>query len=137
MARSGALNVYIDEFSPRAKWIFRLMLEDLLGLQVNLMDEIPDEQPILNYSTKEIPGSLTIIPHGLLGEKDINPQEILMGDYQGDPAFFMQNGGDLPFDPFAMAFYLVSRYEDRYVLLSPGQFRAHDLPRLPIPLQHP
>jgi len=112
MARSGVLNVYIEEFSPRAKWIFHLMLEDLLGLQLKMVDEIPDDQPILNYSTKEIPGSLTIIPHGLLSEKDIRPQEILMGEYQDDPVFFMQNGGDLPFDPFAMAFYLVSRYEE-------------------------
>jgi len=112
MARSGVLNVYIEKISPRAKWIFGLMLEDLLGLQLKITDEIPDKQPLLNYSDKEIPGSLSIVPHGLLNEKDIKPQEIIMGDYQGDPVFFMQNVGDLPYDPFAMAFYLVSRYEE-------------------------
>ncbi len=112
MARSGVLNVYIEDISPRAKWIFRLVLEDLLGLQLKLTDEIPADQPILNYSTKEVPGSLTVRPHGLLSEKDISPREIEMAEYEGMPVFFTTDGGDLPFDLFAMAFYLVSRYEE-------------------------
>ncbi len=112
MARSGALNVYIENISPRARWIFCLMLEELLGLQLNLTDEVPSEQPILNYSTRDIPGSLCLKPSGLLSETGIAPQKIEMGKYEGLPVFFNVEGGDLPFDPFSMAFYLVSRYEE-------------------------
>lgn len=112
MARSGALNVFIEDISPRARWIFKLMLDDLLGLKLNLTNEVPADQPILNYSTKDIPGSVTIRPYGLLSEQRIKSQDIVMGQYEGSPVFFLTDGGDLPFDPFSMGFYLVSRYEE-------------------------
>ncbi len=112
MARSGALNVFIEDISPRAGWIFKLMLEDILGLKLNLTNKVPADQPILNYTTKDIPGSVTIRPYGLLSQKGIKPQDIVMGQDVGSPVFFLTDGGDLPFDPFSMAFYLVSRYEE-------------------------
>ena len=120
MARSGVLNVYIEEFSPRAGWIFKLIFEDLLGLKLKISGEIPAKSPLLNYSEKEIPGSFSIKPSGLLSEKDIRSQKIVMGEYEGLPVFFMCKGGDLPFDPFSMAFYLVSRYEE-YLPFQPDQ----------------
>ena len=112
MARSEALNVYIENISPRARWIFKLMLEELSGLKLNLTDKVPSDQPILNYSDKDIPGSVTIKPSGLLSQTGIVEQIIKMDKYEGLPVFFTVEGGDLPFDPFAMAFYLVSRYEE-------------------------
>ncbi len=112
MARSGVLNVYIEDISPRARWIFKLLIEDLLGLKLNLTEDLGSDQPLLNYSNKDIPGSFSVYPGGLLSQKDIQEQKIIMGEYDGLPVFFLTEGGDMPFDPFSMAFYLVSRYEE-------------------------
>jgi len=116
MARSGVVNVYIKENSPRAAWIFKLIFEELLGLQLQITNDpsvfATGETPALNYSDDEIPGSICIRPAGLLSEEGVNPQEIKVLEHDGVPVFFQTEGGDLPFDPFAMSFYLVSRYEE-------------------------
>ncbi|HSG67950.1 MAG TPA: polysaccharide deacetylase family protein [Bacteroidales bacterium] len=116
MARSGAVSVYLKETSPRSEWVFRLFIEDLLGGELHLVSDIaPDGTggpPMINYSDTEIEGAMQILPHGILSEKDIRQQQIAVNSFEGLPVFFMTGGGDLPFDPFAMAFYLVSRYEE-------------------------
>ena len=116
MARSGVVNVYIKDVSSRAAWIFKLIFEDLLGQQLLLTDDISivssDEYPALNYSTKSLPGIPTITPAGLLAETGLSDQNIIVSEYEGIPVFYPVEEGDLPFDPFSMAFYLVSRYEE-------------------------
>ena len=112
MARSGALNVYIEDPSPRTDWIFRLLLEELLGLEVDYTDKPGQGPPLLAYSEKTQQDAVNITPSGLLTEQGIRQQEIRMGKYDRIPVFFITSGGELPFDPFSMSFYLVSRYEE-------------------------
>jgi len=112
MARSGVLNVYIEDTSPRTDWIFRLMLEELLGLEVNFVAEPVSGQPLLNYSGRDIEGAVRIMPYGLLNESGVRPKDIRAQEHKAVPVFFTTEGGDLPFDPFSMSFYLVSRYEE-------------------------
>lgn len=116
MVRSEAVNVYIKEVSPRARWIFKLIFEELLGCQLLLSNDVSavlsGQYPSLNYSDQELPGIPTIVPHGLLQEDDIKEQSIKTQRYKDLPVFFSVEGGDFPFDPFAVAFYLVSRYEE-------------------------
>lgn len=116
MERSGVVNVYINELGPRASWIFRLIFEDLLGLSLHLTTDRSElgewGGAALNYSTEYIEGIPALEPFGLLRQDDIRQQQVRVTDHNGLPVFFEVSGGDLPFDPFSMAFYLVSRYEE-------------------------
>jgi hypothetical protein len=64
----------------------------------------------------------------LLYEREIKTQELVFEDHGGITIFFQTHDNDsaLPFDPFAAAFYLVSRYEEYlpYVRDEYGRFRA-------------
>ncbi|MEE4256357.1 MAG: polysaccharide deacetylase family protein [Bacteroidales bacterium] len=112
MARSAALNVYIEDPTNRTDWIFRLLLEELLGLDVDFIDKPASAHPLLTYSKRAQQDAVNIVPYGLLSEMVIRDQAIRMGKYEGIPVFFMTAAGDMPFDPFSLSFYLVSRYEE-------------------------
>jgi hypothetical protein len=75
----------------------------------------------INYSAERLSDEeFYIRPHKLLFETGIRDQEIICFDFSGRPAFF-QTEGDFPFDIFAAAFYLVSRYEE-YLSFKPDQY---------------
>jgi len=116
MARSGVLNVYIDDISPRAGWVFKLVFEGLLGLKLNISSDSSvlklSDQPVLNYSTAKASHLLSVTPYGLLSETGLRSQDTRMDQFESLPVFFSTEGGDMPFDPFSMIFYLVSRYEE-------------------------
>lgn len=66
----------------------------------------------INYSEERItPEEIWIRPHGLLFEKYIEEHVIECFTIGGIKAFF-KTEGDLSFDVFAAAFYLLSRYEE-------------------------
>jgi hypothetical protein len=67
--------------------------------------------PRINYSLQEMPGCFSIRPISLLFETAIHPTGIECFPYKDQKAFF-RTEGDLPFDIFAAAFYLLSRYEE-------------------------
>lgn len=67
--------------------------------------------PRLNYSVEEFAGSFCLRPHPLLFENDIHAIAIVTVVHQNQKAFF-PTAGDFPFDVFAAAFYLLSRYEE-------------------------
>ncbi len=107
------VNVLVDDYGPRTQWIFRLMFEEILGMPFVING--PDDaraRAVLNYSAADMPGVPSIRPAGLLAERSISSQQISVEDHDGMPVFYRVKGGDLPFDPFSMAFYLVSRYEE-------------------------
>lgn len=113
MARSEVLNVFAEDYGNRARWIFKLMFEELLGIRVSVSNDADRLADVhLNYSRKKASGPLQVAPAGLLSEDSIRKQDIGMDAYKGLPVFFSVEEGDLPFDPFSMAFYLVSRYEE-------------------------
>jgi hypothetical protein len=55
---------------------------------------------------------MCLAPAGLLEEQGIRPLEPEVGEHQGVPVLFPVTGSDLPYDPFAGAFYLLTRYEE-------------------------
>jgi len=116
MAKSGVLNVYIEDISPRTNWVFKLLFEELLGIPLDISNNLPenpgDEVAVLNYSSRKLPGIPSFTPAGLLSEQGISEQNIQMSEYNDLPVFYAVENGELPFDPFSMAFYLVSRYEE-------------------------
>jgi hypothetical protein len=69
--------------------------------------------PKLNYSQTQFSDEPFIYAAGLLFERRIKKQDIAVFDWADTKAFFATHPKYiLPFDPFAAAFYLVTRYEE-------------------------
>ena len=67
----------------------------------------------INYSKAAISeNEVWIAPVPILFEEDIKPQSVEAFLWKEKAAFFKSPGKDLPFDIFAAAFYLLSRYEE-------------------------
>jgi len=98
--------------SPRIEYIFRFVLESVLGYNIRFNEEPASGEAVLVYmDTPPQTQSIHIVPHGLLTQNDITSQEITMTNWEDLPVFF-DTDGQIPFDLFAAAFYLVTRYEE-------------------------
>ncbi len=117
MANKGLL-IYIPKVTIRHQYIFKLILEELYGIEVEYTSDkevyLAAEENKLNYSKSSIdPLELFVESNGLLEEKGINEIEIIVKNFEGIPIFFTAiNEAAYPFDLFAASFYLVSRYEE-------------------------
>ncbi|MFM7217982.1 MAG: polysaccharide deacetylase family protein [Bacteroidota bacterium] len=111
------LLVYSPRFTYRLEYILDLFLKELLGTDYRI---IQDEQefllhqgPKFSYADKPVGQEPFFYATSLLFERGIRAQEIAVFDWEGSKAFFATHPRFLmPFDPFAAAFYLVSRYEE-------------------------
>ena len=75
----------------------------------------------IQYLTeKKFDKVLHVQPQGLVFESDIHPITIVCTQWEGYPIFF-SGTGDIPFDIFSAAFYLVSRYEE-YLPFTPDKY---------------
>ena len=109
--------VYSPKNSYRLVYIMDLLLKELLGLSYRITK---DEQEFLlhqgakfSYAEKPVDTEPFFYATSLLFERGIKPQEISVFDWEGSKAFFATHPRYLmPFDPFAAAFYLVTRYEE-------------------------
>jgi hypothetical protein len=117
--------VYCDHISPRHRYIFDFIFKDILGSECRL---IIDKQefasfngPKINYSNEDFPGVIQVLPHGLLSELGVKPQEFLPeqlkhGTWNLEPGTWNLASPD----PFALSFYLITRYEE-YLPFVPDQ----------------
>lgn len=108
--------VYSENSSPRVKYSFGFILNEILGIDYELTSDpdvfVKSSLPRINYSTAMINGTITIVPHSLLFENQVKAHEIEVSEWNEIPVFFRSNSGDLPFDVFAASFYLLCRYEE-------------------------
>jgi hypothetical protein len=71
------------------------------------------EGPKLNYSTKAFGDELFISAQQILFEAGVRQQRTEAIEYEGIPVIFASNQpASLPYDPFAAAFFMVTRYEE-------------------------
>ncbi|HCT23508.1 MAG TPA: hypothetical protein DIW54_09325 [Chitinophagaceae bacterium] len=104
--------LYATHISERLRYI----VQTLFGDACVITDSVTVYQQTLgfhiNYSDEifAIDGC-RIQPHGLLNEKGIRAQNIHLAQWMHLPIFF-PTAGQIPFDIFAAAFYLISRYEE-------------------------
>jgi len=69
--------------------------------------------PKINYGPQALSeNEFWIWPAALLFEKKIRPVSVACFEVNGYKAFFRSVAGDFPFDIFAAAFYILSRYEE-------------------------
>lgn len=110
--------VYCDHITPRHRFIFRFIFEEILGMNLQLTEDqdefIVFNGPKINYSQADLPATILIRPAPLLSEKGISPQSELIE--QCNNVTIEQ----FSFDPFAFSFYLVTRYEE-YLPFQPDQ----------------
>lgn len=109
--------VYTEEITPRLEYIFSLIFEQLLKTPVqfttNSSEFIKSDTPKLNYSPEKFGEEFYIKPHRLLFCKVLIALNINPVWYEGNKYFCESSAdSDLPFDPFAASFFVVSRYEE-------------------------
>ncbi len=112
------LLILISSITNRLRYIANILINEMLGVEVQFT-LLPDEYikysgPKLTYSNKPMDDGLFIEASDLLFEEMIAPREIKTSEIDGVPVIFtsVHPASVLPFDPFAAAFYMVSRYEE-------------------------
>ena len=104
--------IITDNQTPRLAYITRLILNRLMCADLRDASVPLDGEAVIAYTQERPPfRCIHIRPHGLLGQQGIRPQSPDMGRWEDLPVFFATEG-DLPFDIFSAAFYLISRYEE-------------------------
>lgn len=105
-------------FTSRHAFIFDFFFNDLKNIKYVILkkNELPviENSIVINYSKEHIPNAFRIIPFGLLEESDIHG---IFPQAEDHPEFFKiffqtKENGNIPFDVFSAAFWLLSRYEE-------------------------
>lgn len=118
--------VLVPKITNRLHYTFHLVLTQLLGIKYDFTtDPVRFEQ---REHAKFVYGPLPVSTHyfikatPLLFERDIQSQELKVGDFKGIKVFFpiFNRQSMLPYDIFSAVFYLVSRYEE-YLPFTPDQ----------------
>jgi hypothetical protein len=109
--------VYTSSITNRLKFTLDLVLKDLVGLDYELTTDADKfgfyTGPKFNYSKSPFGEELFFYATDLLFEKKIRRQDLSVFDWMDTKAFFATHPKYvIPFDPFAAAFYMVSRYEE-------------------------
>jgi hypothetical protein len=107
-----------------------VLLEDALGLDVLLTQDVAvfeqSTVPKLNYSLKMLGAGLNMKPQGILFEFGIKDYAIEVSqDPRFHKVFFRNKEGDIPFDLFGAAFWLLTRYEEYLPHKSDAYERFH------------
>lgn len=111
------LLVYTHKTTPRLNFTFKHFFTRILQIEVKFTTKvekfIAHKGPKITYSKQPLGNEIFVRSHELLFEQGINDINIRMGEWQGIPCFFMsRQEATIPFDIFAAAFYLLSRYEE-------------------------
>lgn len=111
------LVVFTQEITPRVRYIFDFLFEEILKVPVKLTTDLHEfknsQQPKINYSVVPVSSGLKMHPHSILFQKGITFQSLEPVPFEEDVFFFASSADSfLPFDPFAASFYLISRYEE-------------------------
>jgi len=109
--------IYSAHKTNRLNYVLDLIFRDILGVEWTFAENAVGfnefKGPKINYSDSELTGGYQLFPHSLLFESGIWPQEINISKWNDLPVFFGNDSAKaLPFDLFAMIFFLVSRYEE-------------------------
>lgn len=108
--------VYTHTLTARCRYICNLILGELLGLEWIFTTDLSYYHSYgkekLAYTVNQPDGGFFIESTTLLFEEGVHNIEPDVFPFAGTQAFFKTRTGQLSFDLFAAAFYLVSRYEE-------------------------
>ena len=108
--------VYANKITPRLRYVTDFIGKEVIGKPFQLTSDKEFYKEYaghkINYSNSTISNEELIINnYSLLFEDSIKEQTISCFEVKAFKAFF-KTAGDYPFDIFAAAFYLLSRYEE-------------------------
>ncbi|MEO6882515.1 MAG: polysaccharide deacetylase family protein [Bacteroidia bacterium] len=111
------LLIYTHKITSRNKFVFNLFFRDVLHVKHRMTSDAAVFKNYLgakfSYTLHPLENELFFLSKNLLFEMGIKEQAISIYDWEGSKIFFPTGKNSaLPFDPFAAAFYLVSRYEE-------------------------
>lgn len=110
--------VYSHSITNRVRYIFNVMLGDMLGLKLNFTSDkeafLASEEAKLSYTHSKLGDEIHFRSIGLLHEKGVQDQNIRVVENEHGKYFYAHNSqeSELNFDVFAAAFFLLSRYEE-------------------------
>ena len=109
--------VYTHQISPRVRYAFNMLFQQFLSCEVSFTAQVEEfiayDGVKISYTKNPLGSELFFRSHSILFEKGIVNQEIHVKSWKGQKIFFEQTENSaLPFDIFAAAFYLLSRYEE-------------------------
>lgn len=111
------LLIYIQKLSPRVDYIFKQICANMLGIDISFTSEIEEfishNHPKISYGKVALGSELFFEASDLLFENKIKSQEVKVAKWGYTYGFFpTSEKSALPFDIFAAAFYLITRYEE-------------------------
>lgn len=111
------LLIYAEEITPRIEYIFKLIFGQILKTEIafttNTAEFRKSALPKINYSLEKFGDEFYIKPHRITLSKALISPSINSVWYQGEKYFCESSkDSDLPFDPFAASFYVLTRYEE-------------------------
>jgi hypothetical protein len=139
------LLVYVPLLTPRIKYIFNFIFNDVLKTQVgfssNLAEFKQSELPKISYADHPVAGEMFFKNSELLLAHNIVQPNIKTTVFGDTIVPFAVDGSTLPFDVFAASFFFLSRYEEylpfkqsEYNYFSAEQSLQHKLKLLEIPI---
>jgi len=120
------LLIYTPRETPRLTYILRFFFGNLVGIDFDLThnkeDFLRSKQPVLNYSHAPLNKGIWILNHSLLFDEGMTQTDPVPGRWKDMPVLFQTGAGpDLPFDPLAGSFYLLTRFEE-YFPFKPDEY---------------
>ena len=116
MMVASEVHVHLERPTERSRYAVEQVLASMLGWSVRWVPSVEDllaiEGPKLLYGSQHRPGVFTVVPAGLLEETGVRPLDPERATHAELPVLFPVSGGPLPFDPFAAAFFQLTRYEE-------------------------
>ncbi len=120
--------IYTPIITSRFTYISKILFGDILQVEFSITDSISHFREYQGikwaYSQEESVEGLNFYAHSLLFENKVVPQELTHVPWKNLSLFFpVKQNPFFPFDPFALSFYLISRYEE---YLPNAKRDAHD-----------
>ncbi|REG85224.1 polysaccharide deacetylase family protein [Winogradskyella sediminis] len=111
------LLVYTHKITPRVTYTFKHICKRILGIEVRFTSKVEDfiahDSLKMSYTKQPLSSELFIRSNDLLFETGLSDIDINVQTWENTKGFFPTGErSDLPFDIFAAAFYLLSRYEE-------------------------
>ncbi len=113
---SMKLLVYVPLLTPRIKYIFNFIFNDVMKTQVGFSSNLEEfrqaDIPKISYADHPVGNEMFFKNSDLLLSHTIVPPTIKTTAFGDTIVPFAVEGSTLPFDIFAASFYFVSRYEE-------------------------
>ncbi len=111
------LLIYTPKITSRLTYVFKHICIRILGLDIGFTTTIEEfiahSGAKLSYSKQPLGNEFFVQSRDLLFQQGVESIDITVRDWEKTKCFFMcGEKSELPFDIFAAAFYLISRYEE-------------------------